>query len=463
MRMEKQTKVFRDPVHGLITFDISKERDAVILDLIGSPEFQRLRRIRQLGVAWVAYHGAEHSRFSHSMGVCHLAGLYLDRLYELYGTEIFAGEDDYLENRRLVRCAALLHDIGHGPFSHVLETAIKKINPMYKMSHEEWTKRIITNENTSVNKYLIRHKVDPYEVCNIINQTHENPILVNIVTSQFDADRMDYLQRDSLFTGVKYGLVDQEWLIHSLRQGLTKNKERVIAVSSSKGKNSIVNFILARKDLFQQVYFHHKIRSAEQQLLNIFKGIGSQVKQKKDFLNSDSLVRFFANPTEHLEVEDYIKLDDFLFISAIDEVSNIDIDKTLQLLCKKFMRTEIFKNELIKISDKSFYLASDLKNIFSGFAEGYDYEYFFGIDEARKTYYENNYTRGEKPEERREEEKEIRNEIWVMNEDDILDEISTASEEIRAIMHSPENKTGNFSLCFDQEFYKRDKVARLIS
>ncbi len=156
--MARQTKVFMDPVHGLITFD--KEREKVLLELIDTPEFQRLRRIRQLGVAWVAFHGAVHSRFSHSLGVCHLAGIYIDKLYELYEKDLFRNIDEFQETRLLIRCAALLHDIGHGPFSHTFEGALKNVRENYNLDHESWTIKIISDSSTAINHVLSHYKIN---------------------------------------------------------------------------------------------------------------------------------------------------------------------------------------------------------------------------------------------------------------------------------------------------------------
>jgi HD superfamily phosphohydrolase len=454
--LAKKSKVFRDPVHGLITFD--KEKEGVLVDLIDTPEFQRLRRIRQLGVAYVAFHGAEHSRFSHSIGVCHLAGKYMDRLYEIDEVGLFKENDDFEARRLLVRCAALLHDIGHGPFSHVFESSMKKIDIAYNTSHEDWTRNILTFDKGSIYQVLHNYGIDPNIIQKIINRTYEDTLLVNIVTSQFDADRMDYLQRDSLFAGVNYGNIDQDWLIYSLRPGITHDGQEVLSVDSTKGKNSIVDYLLARKNLFEQLYFHHKIRAAEIQLSNIFKRIGFLIKNGKDFLQNESLTNLFANVGDKIQIDDYLKTNDFLIFTVMMDLTNYKDDYTLQYLCKDFLSNRIFKSEPMIMNTKSINLEAKLKGQFKNTDLISEFEYFFGIDEARKTYYENDYTRGGE----QEGEKEARNEVWVMNKGN-LEEISYVSPEIRAIMHSPENKTGKFSICFDGNQFDRSKVKSLIN
>src|SRR3989304_9020651 len=163
-------KVFRDPVHGLITFD--KDKEKVFLELIDAPEFQRLKRVRQLGLSYVAFPGAVHSRFEHSLGVCHLAGKYIDRLHELYGDEknIFGNDAEYEEHRKIVRVAALLHDIGHGPFSHVFEMSMNEISGAKTEKHEQWTQKIIMDNASSIRQILIANKIDPQALIKIIDR-----------------------------------------------------------------------------------------------------------------------------------------------------------------------------------------------------------------------------------------------------------------------------------------------------
>ncbi|HEY4601761.1 MAG TPA: HD domain-containing protein, partial [Cerasibacillus sp.] len=192
-----EEKVFKDPVHRYVHV-----RDRVIWDLIGTPEFQRLRRIKQLGTTYLTFHGAEHSRFNHSLGVYEIVRRIINNFrHRKHWNE---------ENRLLCLCAALLHDLGHGPFSHSFEK-------VFKLDHEHYTQQIILGETES-NRIL--EKVYPgfaQEVADVINKTHSNKLVVSLISSQIDADRMDYLQRDSYFTGVSYGHFDMERILRVMR------------------------------------------------------------------------------------------------------------------------------------------------------------------------------------------------------------------------------------------------------
>ncbi|WP_227002722.1 HD domain-containing protein [Salicibibacter kimchii] len=200
-------KVFRDPVHNLISFDKTNEK--LFLDLIDTKEFQRLRHIRQLGVSSYTYPGAEHTRLAHSIGVAHLTKRFVERLGQ------FKGEitQEILEYKDVAIAAALLHDIGHSPFSHALEDVTN-------VNHEKWTVHIITDPSTEIYAALERYKPDfSKQVADVIQRTHHSSVLVKLLSSQLDTDRIDYLQRDSLMTGAQYGSFDLEWLINTLRIG----------------------------------------------------------------------------------------------------------------------------------------------------------------------------------------------------------------------------------------------------
>src|SRR5215210_1140775 len=170
--------------------------------LIDAPEFQRLRRIKQLGLALYTYQGAEHSRFTHSLGVLHLMTRVLDRLGENFKITP--------EDRAAARAAALLHDVGHGSFSHVMEHVLG-------FHHEAWTVRAVLAEETEINQVLREFSPAlPRRVADIIEGKFQPAFLAQLVSSQLDVDRMDYLLRDSLMTGAKYGIYDLEWIINAL-------------------------------------------------------------------------------------------------------------------------------------------------------------------------------------------------------------------------------------------------------
>ncbi|HEY8205117.1 MAG TPA: HD domain-containing protein, partial [Pyrinomonadaceae bacterium] len=190
-------RIYRDPVHNIIPLRDDTEGQLMIR-LIDAPEFQRLRRIKQLGLGLYTYQGAEHSRFTHSLGALHLMTRILDRLSEHY--EIAS------DDRIAVRAAALLHDVGHAPFSHAMEKTLG-------VHHEQLTIAAITSEETTLHKTLAAHGRDlPHRVASIIAGDFKPAALAQLVSSQLDVDRMDYLLRDSLMTGAKYGLYDLEWI-----------------------------------------------------------------------------------------------------------------------------------------------------------------------------------------------------------------------------------------------------------
>jgi len=200
MAKENPPKIFRDPVHGFIQVDRN-----TLLKIIDTREFQRLRRIRQLGFTPFTYHGGEHTRFAHSLGVFHLFTKVTDRLEQLGepldGNAIMVGS-----------LAALLHDVGYGPFSHALETIITP------REHTDWTVDAIISEESSINKVLREMDQNlPTEVASVIQGSFENATVVHAISSQFDVDRMDYLLRDSLATGTSYGNFDLDRVLIALQ------------------------------------------------------------------------------------------------------------------------------------------------------------------------------------------------------------------------------------------------------
>src|SRR5437870_10187262 len=213
--------------------------------LIDTPEFQRLRRIKQLGLGLYTYQGAEHSRFTHSLGALHLITRILDRLGESYS---IAPED-----RAAVRAAALLHDVGHGPFSHAMEKTLG-------VHHEQLTMLAVTSEETELPQILRSYSIElPRRVASIVEGTFRPAALAQLVSSQLDVDRMDYLLRDSLMTGAKYGLYYLEWIINALQ--IDEAADRIYV--AARGVFAVEEYLQARYYMFRQVYFHRTLRSAE--------------------------------------------------------------------------------------------------------------------------------------------------------------------------------------------------------
>ncbi|MEG0267542.1 MAG: HD domain-containing protein, partial [Carnobacterium sp.] len=239
-------QVFRDPVHDYIHI-----QHQLILDLIDTREFQRLRRIKQLGTASFTFHGAEHSRFTHSLGVYEIARRICDKFARNF-PEKTPGDGGWDDSERLVvLCAALLHDIGHGPYSHTFER-------IFKTDHEAITVEIILSSETEVNKLLKAVANDfPAKVASVIQKTYPNPQVVQLISSQIDADRMDYLLRDAYFTGVNYGTFDLTRILRVIRP-----YSQGIAFQIA-GMHAVEDYIVSRYQMYMQVYFHPVSRSME--------------------------------------------------------------------------------------------------------------------------------------------------------------------------------------------------------
>lgn len=237
-----------DPIHHFIELS---DAEAHLLD---APELQRLRRLRQLGLAYLVYPSAEHSRFSHALGALAMGTRVFDALLQ-HSAEYFSGANDITYQRRLVRASLLLHDIGHGPFSHACEAVLG-------IKHEERTKAIL--QRATMRAALARLEVGEDDVIDLIlgSRASRYPVLAEMVSGpNLDADRMDYLLRDSYFTGVANGRFDCEQLIGSLR--VFHNAERFSLGVDGRGVVALESFVLARYMMFATVYFHHTTRMFE--------------------------------------------------------------------------------------------------------------------------------------------------------------------------------------------------------
>ncbi|WP_117168383.1 HD domain-containing protein [Paraliobacillus sediminis] len=309
-----EEKVFKDPVHRYVHV-----RDLVIWDLIGTAEFQRLRRIKQLGTAYVTFHGAEHSRFNHSLGV-----------YEIVRRILFnfEGRADWNKDERLLSlCAALLHDLGHGPFSHSFEK-------VFKLDHEDFTKKIILGD-TEINQIL--RKVEPgfpQKVADVINKTYEDKLVVSMISSQIDADRMDYLQRDAYFTGVSYGHFDMERILRVMRP----IEDQVVIKAS--GMHAVEDYIMSRYQMYWQVYFHPVSRSAEVILSKILHR--AKDLYQKDYAFSLEPTHFLSIFAGKVTVKDYLRLDESIVLYYF-QMWQEETDPILRDLCRRFMNRNLFK------------------------------------------------------------------------------------------------------------------------
>ncbi len=330
--------------------------------LVDAAEFQRLRRIRQLGLAHFAYQAAEHSRFTHSLGALHLATRILAKLDLSYQIPD--------EARIAVRCAALLHDIGHGAFSHVIE-------PILGFHHEEFTIEAVLNHDTEVGKLLREFSADlPEAVAGIIRGTFRPTALAQLVSSQLDVDRMDYLLRDSLMTGAKYGVYDLEWIIKSLE--IDEANDRLFV--SARGIYAVEDYLQARYYMFRQVYFHRTLRSAEAVLRSL-------LRRALELFQSGEEV-WFAEKTpfekilkgEKLNLHEHLQIDDADVMFHIKQWQNSG-DKILSDLSKRFLNRRLFKafdldmpeNERTDFLEKAARVVED---------HGFETDYYFIEDKA---------------------------------------------------------------------------------
>ena len=295
-----------------------------MISLIDTAEFQRLRRIKQLGLGLYTYQGAEHSRFTHSLGALHLMTRVLDRLSDRANIA--------LEDRAAARAAALLHDVGHGPFSHAMEKVLG-------VHHEQMTMLAVTSTDTELNATLRSFSPEmPARVAAIIDGTFKPAALAQLVSSQLDVDRMDYLLRDSLMTGAKYGLYDLEWIINALQ--IDEAADRIYV--TARGVHAVEEYLQARYYMFRQVYFHRTLRSAEAVLRSALRRAlelmrkGEQVWCASGSAFEKILRREPLSILEHLSMDD----SDVVFHAKQWQQSH---DEVLSDLSRRFVNRRLFK------------------------------------------------------------------------------------------------------------------------
>ena len=322
-----KSKIFNDPLYGFIAID-----RGIIYDVIEHPWFQRLRRINQLGLTNVVYTGANHTRFQHTLGAYHLMKQAISVIRDK-GHEVTAEEAEG------VYLAILLHDIGHGPFSHTLEHSI-----IEGVSHEDISIQFMKALSKEFNGALDL-------AISIFTDSYHKTYLHQLVSSQLDMDRLDYLMRDSFFTGVSEGVVGSERIIQMLD---VANGNLVI---EAKGIYSVEKFIIARRLMYWQVYLHKTVLSAENLLVRVMKRAAQLSREGKDLFSSPALKFFLKSKINKSDFEENIKmlelfsqLDDFDIISAIKVWQDCD-DKVLSLLSKKLIKRELLK---VRISNSGF-------------------------------------------------------------------------------------------------------------
>jgi len=315
-------KILNDPVYGLINI-----ADDIIFDIIEHPYFQRLRRIKQLGLSHLVYPSAVHSRFSHAIGTMYLMGEVLQYLRQ-------KGHDISDEEMESARIAVLLHDIGHGPFSHALEYSVVKC-----VSHEELSLVFMESLNEEFNGKLSM-------AIAIFKDTYPRHFFHQLVSSQLDVDRLDYLRRDSFFTGVSEGVIGTQRILKMME--IVDDK----IVVEKKGIYSIENFLNSRRIMYWQVYLHKAVLMAEHLLMKILKR-AKEVHNNDEvlfaspalayFLNKEISKEMFGNKT--LALKNFSLLDDFDILSAIKVWAQTANDKVLRDLSERLINRKFFKIE----------------------------------------------------------------------------------------------------------------------
>lgn len=322
--MTNKNKIVNDPVYGFINI-----KSELVYDLIEHPYFQRLRRIRQLGLTNFVYPAANHSRFQHALGAMHLMGMAID-VIRSKGHEITSEESE------AVTIAILLHDIGHGPFSHALEKAI-----IENLNHEDLSELIMEELNEQFDNQLT-------VAIKIFKNKYQKKYLHQLVSGQLDMDRLDYLNRDSFFTGVNEGIIGSERIIKMLN---VVNDDLVV---EAKGIYSIEKFLVARRLMYWQVYLHKTVLSAENLLLNILKRAKELSVDKIELFATPALHYFLyhdfskdpAKVSMHKDILQYFcQLDDNDVLTAA-KVWSHHSDKVLATLCYNLINRQLYKIQL---------------------------------------------------------------------------------------------------------------------
>jgi HD superfamily phosphohydrolase len=259
--------VIKDPVHGAMQF--THTEDKWVKPFIDSPHFQRLRHIKQLGMGDLIFPGATHTRFNHSLGCCYVASQIAQKIGLVE------------EERQLVMIACLLHDLGHGPFSHAFEGVFKQ----KRLHHEDWTDRFLAEYGTPdffehYNRLNPRYHLTEEKFREIANMIMHRPVhkqvLADIVSSQLDADRLDYLLRDSHFCGVRYGEYDLSWMLHCMTIIASPEGERLGI--THKGMGVVEHYVMARRLMVRNIYHGHKKLAIEQLLVQLLASLAESLE-----------------------------------------------------------------------------------------------------------------------------------------------------------------------------------------
>jgi HD superfamily phosphohydrolase len=316
-------KIIRDPVHDVIAFRLDKPLDHLLFRLLNAGEFQRLRRIRQLGLASLAYPGADHSRYSHSLGVMETARRIIAQL------KTFRPIDP--QDELVCVVSSLLHDLGHGPFSHVFE----RVSGIH---HERLTRRVVADHDSDVHRILIQHDKHLPELISKFLSKSPRTFFTDITSSQLDADRFDYLLRDNLMTGSQYGGFDLTWLIHALAIDEPSNRLAI----NHKGVSAAEAYLQSRFHMYRNVYFHKVVRSAEGMVkLALQRAKRLAVQGRLEWPSKENAVHK-ALLGQRLTMEEFTDLDDISVLHCF-KLWTDSHDTILARLCKGLLFRRVYK------------------------------------------------------------------------------------------------------------------------
>ncbi len=366
-----KSRTYHDPLHGAISLDGGDAVEALLIRLIDSSAFQRLRRIRQLDTAYFTFHGAEGSRFTHSVGVLHIARRVFDQLAKRH--------PELKPYRALTLVSALLHDIGHSPFSHAGEE-------MFGCHHELWTRRILA-EDPQIS--ILLHHFDPdlaLQIQQVLLKQFPIRLIVQLISSQLDCDRLDYLMRDSHLTGAQYGHLDLDRIVTVL--GYDPQRQS-LSIPARKGLGAIEHYLIVRYFMYTQVYQHPKSLAARFVLARIFER--ARLLLQKGILQVDPILEaWLTQPVDQLALPFYLAADDIIFTYPLRFWSmghefglTAPPDPILSDLSRRFLDRDLFKARNI-----SFLSETDQKSLQQELSQrllhdGLDPHYYLGTRSAR--------------------------------------------------------------------------------
>jgi uncharacterized protein len=320
-------RVFRDPVHGLVEF---KEGDRPIAELLETRAMQRLRRIKQMGFAWLVYPGAEHSRFGHALGAFHIAQRVTRRL-EL-------AEDV----ARHVKVAALLHDVGHGPFSHAWEHVFAGHD------HERWGGRIVAEDAELAGVLEGLEPGLPATLGRFWSKGYKPHFARKLVSSQLDVDRLDYLLRDGHYSGAGYATYDLDWIIHAIQIGNVRSGSddpSDLVVDYRRGMYAVEQYLFARSYMYAQVYHHKTVRAAEWMFIKTLERFAQLTRQGEEPRGLPIAAAMARGAV--ISVDDYLELHDITLTTALDHWAGYGApaaqDPVLRDLAKRLVDRRLFK------------------------------------------------------------------------------------------------------------------------